>query len=310
MSVVFTSSCRTDDSLTAKAMDELRHTLENSHEFVKAHAAEYLIWLGHKEEAKKIFLQENKLYKAQPKYRIVIWRVLAEAETEPEQKKVWIDKIYNAFGDINGPDRLHATETLAKLQLAPLTNQTIAIQKSVNDESRNMQVYIHWALSYAADADKNKYKQDFLNIIEKDTNEIARVISAFVIRKLNNLTNAEWTKLALDALAQVETSAIKNTMLNTTFATTPEHLKSSAEYLLIKKGMIKNYQQFSAGDRIGLSQALAENGDITDLPLLTSYLNNENNKGIYESETELAADVRAAAAYAILKIKSRETAVN
>ena len=58
MPILFSSSCEAD-TLEVKALAELRYTLETKNEFVKGHAAEYLIWVGYKEEARRVFLHEN-----------------------------------------------------------------------------------------------------------------------------------------------------------------------------------------------------------------------------------------------------------
>jgi hypothetical protein len=304
MSAISLGACKSDP-LKEKALAELNHTLATKQEFVKVHAAEYLIWLGYPEKAREIFLRENELHGSQPKYRILIWRVLSETETNPEKKKTWDNKVYQAFGDLNGPDRLHAAETLAKLKLSPLSKYPEATRESVNDSSRNMQVYTHWALSYSPGADTNKYRHDFLQIIESDSNQIARIISAFVIRKMKGLTPDEWTKLASEALAEPDTSGFKHNLLNTAFVTFPDGMKKAAEYEKIRLAITENYKQFTSNERIELSQALAEKGEESDIPLLTSFLKNENTAGIYEADTKEGADVRAAAAYAILKIKKR-----
>ncbi|GAA4749601.1 hypothetical protein GCM10023229_32730 [Flavisolibacter ginsenosidimutans] len=302
---VFTSSTCTADPLTDKALAELRNVLKTETEFVKVHAAEYLIWLGYPAEVRQVFLKENELHGDQPKYRITIWRVLAQTETDPQGKKVWYDKIFKAFGDVNGPDRLHAAETLAKLKLSPAERYPEATQKSINDESRNMQAYTHWALSYAPGANADRFRKDFLKMAESDTNQIVRMISAFILRKSGGLTETEWTELSRAALAEPADSPLKKNLLNTAIVTFPSGEKRTADYEKIRKAMTENYQRFSAGERMELAQALAEKGDASDLPILASYLNNENSKGLYEADSKEAADVRANAAYAIVKIKRR-----
>lgn len=297
-------ACNTD-SLTEKALTELNHTLKTQPEFIKVHAAEYLIWLGHTEEARKEFLHENELHGSQPKYRIGIWRVLSQAEKDPAGKKVWNDKVYNAFGDLNGPDRLHASETLAKLKLSPLEKYPEATQKSMADESRNLQVYTHWATFYSPGADAKKYRQDFLNLVANDSNKIIRMISAYVLRKIKGLDAEQWTALARVALSEPDSSGLRKNLINTAIVTFPDGMKSTPDYEKIRQEMTRNYEQFSAGERIELAQALAEEGNEEDLKLLTSYLNNENSAGVYEPGSKEGADVRAAAAFAILKIAQR-----
>jgi hypothetical protein len=231
--------------------------------------------------------------------------VLAQTETDAEKKKIWYDKVYQAFGDLNGPDRLHAAETLAKLKLSPAARYPEATHRSLADESRNMQVYTHWALSYSPGADANQYRQDFLQMLAGDTNKIVRLISAYIVRRTKNLTNAEWTKLAAEALAEPDTSDLKKVFLNTAAVTAPNGTKATETYKKIRPEITKNYQQFSAAERMELAQVLAEIGDESDINLLTFYLDNGNSQGLYGADSKEGADVRAAAAYAILKIKQR-----
>lgn len=305
MAVIHLNACKTD-SLEQKALNELLSVLHTQPEFIKVHAAEYLIWLGHKDEARKEFLHENELHGNQPKYRIGIWRVLSQTEQEPTGKKAWYDNVYKAFGDLNGPDRLHAAETLAKLKLSPLEQYPEATQRSLADESRNMQVYTQWALSYSPQADPNASRKEFLHLLASDSNQVIRMISAYIVRRTKGLTPEEWTKLSEEALAEPDTSELKKNLLNTAAVTLPEGMQKTAAYDTIRKEMTSHYQQFNAGDRIALSQALAEIGIASDIPLLESYLENENSKGLYEADSKEGADVRTAAAYAIIKIKQRD----
>ena len=297
------TACKTS-SLQEQSLEELKQVLHSQPEFIKVHAAEYLIWSGHGEEVRKEFLREHELHGGQPKYRIGIWRVLAQTEVDPEKRNLWHEKVLKAFGDIDGPDRLHAAETLAKLRISPLEKYPDATQKSVTDTNRNMQVYTHWALSYAPNADTNKFRHDFLHMLASDTNKIVRMISAYIVRRIKSLTPGEWTKLSMQALEEPDSSDLKNNLLNTALVTFPAGLNKPLAYEKIKEAAKANYQHFSADKRIQLAQALAETGDESDIPLLQSYLNNEDIAGFYDADTKEAADVRAAAAFAILKIKT------
>ena len=97
-----TKTSQQPDQLAQKADAELHKVLKEESQFVKLHAAEYLIWLGQVKEAREAFLQEEKIHHNQPKYRVVVWRVLAQTETTAEGKKQWTDQIFKAFADENG----------------------------------------------------------------------------------------------------------------------------------------------------------------------------------------------------------------
>ncbi len=139
-----------DDS-DKRAMDELLTTLKSRTQFVKVHAGEFLIWLGHPREVREEFLRENELYSKEPKYRIVLWRVLAQTEEEGK-RAVWTDKILEAFKDTTGPDRIHAAETLGKLKLSPLEKYPHATMNALQSDNRNLNVYTLWAISFVSES--------------------------------------------------------------------------------------------------------------------------------------------------------------
>ena len=290
------------DPLSKRALDELLVTLRTQPEFIKVHAAEYLIWLGHTEEARKEFLQQNELHGEQPKYRIGIWRVLAQTEKEPSGKKKWNDKIFQAFGDLNGPDRLHASETLAKLHLSPLDRYPEATQKSLSDESRNLQVYTLWATSYASPDSLDKNRLKFIQLAAADTNEDVRKISSYILRRMG-LNASQWKDFAKKALAEPPSSALKFSLLTTAFIACPADVQQDSQ-TKIKALLLNDYRELPFGGQIEVSMALAEHGTAEDIPVLAALMDSKPGTGISEAES---ADVRAAAAYAILKIKNRNT---
>ena len=104
-----------DSALRERAVNAIRRVMEQEQKWVKVHAAEYLLALDYREGVKPVFLTELELHGAEPQYRIGIWRVLARAAANEKEQAVWVDKIRRVLFDPASPDRLHATETLAKL---------------------------------------------------------------------------------------------------------------------------------------------------------------------------------------------------
>lgn len=302
-------SCNTvatqPDPLADKAMNELRTVLATQSQFIKVHAAEYLIWLGDAEEVKKEYLKEDSLYHTQTPYRIGIWRVLAEAEENPADKARWINKVFDVYGDPRAPDRLHATETLAKLQQSPLERYPDITRETLASDNRNLRTYALWAVSYASDTAMEKNRTEFLHLAATDPDSIIRKISAFILRKIKGLTTDEWTSLANRALAEPAASGMRHSLLNTVFVTLPEGAGNEELFRRTEQEMLKDHAHFSAAERIELALSLADKGTDSHLPILTSMLNNEHVTGIYEPNSKEGADVRATAAFAILKIKER-----
>lgn len=293
------------DKLAQKAEAELYDVLHNQKEYVKVHAAEYLIWLGQVKTAREVFLKEEKEHHNVPKYRVVVWRVLTQTEKDAAGKKQWTDKIFKAFADEQGQDRIHAAETLGKLKSSPMTKYADATNKILATEKENLYVYTLWASAQASKAAYETNKLKFLNLLYTSKIDDLRRISAFVLRKEGKLTPSEWTTLAKTAIAEADQSPLKKTLLNTAYATYPPAQSTSSYVQKIKKEMLANHAQLPAGGRIELALVLADKGTKEDLPILTDFLTNKHSDGFYEANSALAADIRATAAYAILKIKKR-----
>jgi hypothetical protein len=289
-------------SLRKKALHELNTVLKTQQEFIKVHAAEYLIWLGHKKNVRTVFLKENELHGTEPRYRIGIWRVLAQTETNSDAKMKWVNQVLNVFGDMNAPDRLHSAETLGKLHISPLTKYPEATQQSISGTFRNLSLYTLWATSYQSKEKLEENRRTFLKTAIKDDNKDARLISSYILRRLKGLNSKEWRELATKALEEPDTSSVKISLLTTAFITVPDKKQQQRLFLQLKNEISKGYESFPAAKRIELAAALAENGSLNDIPLLVSFLENKNTKGIYDRDSKEAADVRAAAAYAILKL--------
>jgi len=286
-----------------KALAELNSTLEHRQKWIKVHAAEYLIWAGHLGTVLKEFLKEEKIHSNEPQYRIGIWRVLVQAEREPTRKKIWIDKIYDAYKDMDGPDRTHATETLAKLK-QPVTNLFPQVTaKTLASGDRNLQAYALWASSFGSESLMDKNRQKFIEMALTDTNLIICKISAFVLRQSRGLSLYQWERLTSVALSSDKADDTYVTFLATSLVTAPAGADSK-KLSQINDLLIKDIKNYTAGQRTEISQALAEKGKKKHLKILQGFINDENSAGIYDPSSDEGADLRAAAAYAILKIKS------
>lgn len=288
-----------------KALAELNLILTHRQKFIKVHAAEYLIWTGHAPAPLKEFLQEDTKYHTEPKYRVVIWRVLEQAETHPARKKQWLNNIYAAYKDMNGPDRTHATEALAKLQQPVSRLFPEVTAKTLVAEDRNLATYALWASSYGSKARMDANREKLLNMALTDTNIIIRRISAYVLRKEQGLSTRQWNRLATAAMAMKKADELYVTFLATAMVTAPAGI-SKDKLDQIDALITTDISHYSAGVRTELAQALAEKGSKKHLNLLMGILADKDSAGIYDPASDEGADLRAAAAYAILKINSRK----
>jgi hypothetical protein len=293
-----------ENNLNTTARQTLNAVLTEQQGFIKAHAAEYLLRVGDTAEVQKTFLREDTLHGTEPRYRIVIWRVLAQTESSPEGKMKWAGKVLAVFGDPEAPDRLHASETLARLGISPLERFPDATRASLQSDNPNLRVYTLWAISFSSDSLMEGNKRKFLDFAAADSLLDIRKISAYILRHIKGLTAQEWSDLAARALKEPAETGFRQNFLNTAYVTFPGGADSGL-YEKVEAGMRKGAADFSAEDRVGVAQALAEKGGPDDIPLLTDYLKNKNIQGLYKADSPVGADVRAAAAYAILKIDAR-----
>lgn len=287
-----------------KALAELNLILTHRPKFIKVHAAEYLIWTGHTREPLKEFLQQEALFHTEPKYRVVIWRVLQQADPDANRKKKWLNNIYDAYKNMQGPDRTHAAEALAKLK-QPVGNLFPQVtKKTMASADRNLATYALWADSYGSETRMAANREKILNQALTDTNTIIRRISAYILRKEQGLTQQQWQRVETVALNTNKTNELYVALLATALVTAPKGV-SSQKLAQIDALLTAGTAHYSVSNRTELALALAEKGTPKHLGLLMGFLNNKDSVGIYDPSSDEGADLRAAAAYAILKINSR-----
>jgi hypothetical protein len=279
----------------------LRKVLHEQPEWIKVHAAEYLLWAGYREGVKEVFLEENKLHGNRAPYRIGIWRVLAQSSVHEEEKNVWIGKIKNAFLDPHGPDRLHASETLAKLRISPMAADPVLTENTLESEVKPLAIYTLWSVAFSSEKHLNEVKTKLLSIIA-DPQNTNKSIAAYAIRQLGNVKVQDWNTLSEAALKEQENSASKVYLLSSAFVTFPEYSQAGKQQSnLLHAELLKYKNAKSKGERSEMAMALAEKGTAGDIPVLMSLLNNENPLGKEADDS----DVMAATAYAILRIGKR-----
>ena len=300
------------EELRNQALQELQLTLSTQSEWVKVHAAEYLLWLDYPEGVRKIFLEEQGRYGTDSPYRIGIWRVLAQTAEEPKKKKIWFNRIINAYQNTNGADRIHAAETLAKLKIAPSKVAPEANRKILKDENSILAICTIWGNGTSTDDSLNTERKALLEIISSDPDEniSGKKTAAYALRHLRGLTSNEWQLLAETALSEPNESEVRVYMLSAAFVAAPADSTQSKTYLEIRKNLLKAKDSPNKADRAEMAIALAERGTSKDLPILLSLLNGESpiidSKANEDNILAANSDVRAAAAYAILRIDRKQ----
>ena len=287
------------DVLREKALEELRINLKTQKQWKKVHAAEYLIWLGYPQGVLQMFKEELQDFETLPAYRIGIWRVLAQVAPNPEEKGIWIDKVSKAFSDRNGKDRIHAAETLAKLQVFPFDVNAAITRDAILSANQALSTYTWWASLFARGSSAQD-KDNFFQLIHHDNVHVKR-IAAYALGKMDNLDVEEWSELVGLALSEVDTTAAKIYMLSAALVTSPRDSVKSRAYRDVKEEMLRAGNTGDRGKLTEMILALAKAGTDADLPMLTELLGTTN-----QGESGYA-DIRSAAAYAILSIDARQT---
>lgn len=315
--ILFASGCKDSsvDDMDSKAFNTLLNTLDNSDRWVGIHAAESLIDLGHKEKIKDYFLQKLKNYADTPQYRIGIWRVLAKVSAENDDKQKWINHIIQVYRDTSQSDRLHASESLAKLNV---NLSVVAKDQSEIDlikGSVRMKAYVTWGRSVSGNPDSVNI--DRLLSMLYSTDESVKRIGAYALGFLSSVPAEEWNNIAKLAMEELSGSISKVYLLKAAYLTVPDSLKETPILSEIKQNLISAGMSQQKADRYQLCFALAEQGKEEDITLLSDILNGKNQltenlpgSGTLNNTTNVYdhpwnVDIRGAAAYAILKIHQK-----
>ena len=287
------------DILRQQCINELRETLHTQSKWLKVHAAEYLLWSGNAEGVQKVFQEEQQRFGTEAPYRIGIWRVLAQATDNTDEKKIWAGKILKAFLDTNGTDRVHAAETLAKLGMSPLKEAPEVTSHALNSTDTSLSLYTRWSVSFSSEDSLKAAGAAFFNLlVSEGVDSSIKKLAAYVVRHFGGLTKDNWCLLTKKALLESTGSQAGISMLSTAFVTAPVNSVQSSSFQKIRKGLLKYYDSPDKADRIEMAAALSEKGSKDDLPVLISLLNNEKPVGNGIDQV----DVQASSAYAILKI--------
>nr|WP_295924535.1 hypothetical protein [uncultured Dyadobacter sp.] len=288
------------EQIRQQSIGVLRQVLATQHEWVKVHAAEYLIWAGHPAGVQQAFLREEKLWGAKPQYRIGIWRVLAQAATTPAGMKLWTDKIRAVFLDSSATDRTHAAETLAKLKISPLENDRNLTANTLKSPVKSLALYTLWSIAFTSPGSIRAVSEQFFKMaLAPDSPSADKVIPAYALRQLKGLSDQERGLLADAALAEPGDSPARIYLLSAAFTAIDQRAK---QWQQLHKEILEYRTSTSKGHISEMAAALAERGSGGDIALLLPML---DGPGQFSNDAD-RADVAAAAAHAILKIMQRK----
>jgi len=271
------------EDLRAWALGTLRQGMRTGKEWVKVHAAEELLWNSYPQGVRETFLDELAKNPG-PKYRIGVWRVLAqEAGPGVTEHTKYVNKIRAALLDGNGPDRTHAAETLGKLGFTERHDEIVRIAGNTDkDQESGLREMARFVLANSGDPKDEKYLAELLDSENADV----RKGVAYGLRWLKKITAETRAKLSRATADEPVNSPARVYLLSALYVHAPQN-KALAQ---LKAGLLHYAFEGNVVQKTELCHALSLRGDVTDLNLLQNLMADEN------------LDVRVNASNAVLKI--------
>ena len=177
----------------------LRRVLAEESGWVKVHAAEVLNAYGARDEVRAVFLKEAREHGTQTPYRIGIWRVLAVADS----RAGWAPKIEAVFLDETAPDRLHALESLGKLDYAARGEALAVLRRWRATAGVGEAVFGDWVLAGAGESGA----RDRISAALASAEPVARLRAANTLRLSSQVTALEKARLVRAAEAEPHDTA-------------------------------------------------------------------------------------------------------
>ncbi len=281
-----------DVSLRNEALDTLRSVLHSDQNWQSVHAAEFLVDLDYSDEVNTLYREKASLYHDSLYYRHGIWRTLAKASS-PRERSGWITKIEEVFDDPQSKDRIHAVESLAKLGVAP--REDVEIGDSI------LNAFYTWARVHDSEEEQVRVKNQFISYLNSDEYSVReKGIAAYALRRIGALNIEHWNTVVNRLSDASLDPRLRLSLLTLTLIEAPEDSVSSQQYLAFKEELQGLAEGASLMAKLQLATVLSEIGSAADLTTLESLLRLKDT-----SAMNLAADINAAAANAILRIDRR-----
>jgi solute:Na+ symporter, SSS family len=271
--------------LREQAVNLLRNTLDSESEWVKVHAAEYLLALQYTQGVREAFSSELAEHGEQPQYRIGIWRVLAKATPRNAEREKWIDSIRAVYTNPDAPDRLHAAETLAKLNYAADEREAALFKTDAELDNGPLAAFACCVLVHSGHTEYERVLVELLSNEDQRT----RLCAAYALRHIDEVTEETATALLERARVEPEDSGARAYLLGAAYL----HNPGAEPAVRFKQALLEYVDTGSAAERTEAISILANRGVASDLPQLERILDDPE------------ADVRAAAAWALLRIGRR-----
>ena len=280
------------EPLRQHAVSVLHHALTEQPQWVKVHAAEAMLALDYREDVRQTFLDELEHHGEQPQYRIGIWRVLARTDRHVKlAHDNWVQRIVAAFEDEHSPDRIHAAESLGKLEYEVNTENatTMARWHKFSEQGKHAsQAFARWVLLNSGVEGAESFLADLLD----SDQEMGAGVAAYAFRFRDSISRTTWDKLAQRATTSLEPDRVY--LASAAMKHAPDDQTQAKQQL--RAILIELAQTGNKVQRYQACEALAEAGRPEDVHILAALLNDD----------QVHPDVQVAAALAICRIGRRD----
>ncbi len=276
--------------------------------WVRVHAVEFLADLGYTGEARRWIEDSLAAFDTVPQKRIGLWRSLYRVAQDTTAKAKLLGRIAGAYMDRNGPDRVHAAETLSKLGY-PMRSFDRATWKADLEGGGALASYLYWGLSLpAVKGDAWDYGLLWKALASEEPG--FREAAAYALTFADSLPPDRWRSLRDIALVEPPDSPARPYLLAAAYTLAPDGDPAESEAVSrLKKKLFACGKAGGKTGRIELCRAMARKPDPEALPLLRELLELKDpltDLPVSAGHTASARhpwnlDVQAAAAYALLK---------
>jgi SSS family solute:Na+ symporter len=253
--------------------------------FVRIHAAEALAEHGYGFMVSAAFHAEAAT--APPPIRIGVWRVLARIAEGNEERARFIDLLRKAMLDAQGPDRLQAAESLAKLGAANRSDRP-AIEQWLASANDATAAFLLWLLLLSSDAAERDRDEVRLAGLLDSSDSMARLRAAFALGRLESISPESLERLNERAAAEASDSPARVYLLAAALLHVP---RASAHALEIKRRLRAFLQTGKGNEQLEAATVIGMRGSAEDEPAL--------HQALQSSE----ADGRIGAAGALLRFE-------
>jgi hypothetical protein len=285
-------------------LNALEEVASSGGEFwVRVHAMEFLIELGEMESASKR-LPGFAMYESEPQKRIGYWRMKHRVEGGSAAGE-WIGRIKDAYTDPNGPDRVHAAETLAKLNYSlQLVGEKLFRRDTVSGGP--LAAFVKWGLVLPKEPEGAPDYELLMAMIEGE-NATEKKIAAYACGFFQSFPEPYAQRLVTAALAEPEISEANAYLLLAAYIHGRELNGDQRAALLTRFSELSGRNDKTS--RISFCRGVAASGDLQFKQDLESLFMLEDPLVIVEAGKIDASDqdVRAAAAFALKKLKTSKT---